>query len=116
MMPGLTPSVLDRVRQALGRGSTSTEAPIPPAIEEPIVRLVYSDIGLSELFQTRAKAMKMLVEPVRVDEVLDRLVEFLRERKCQSVMLSQTPLLEKLDAVNYLSRQGFNARSWSDLS
>ena len=31
-------------------------------------------------------------------------------------MLTQTPLLEKLDSVNYLSRQGLNARSWSDLS
>ena len=116
MTSTFTPSVLDRVRRALGRSATPTQPPIPPAIDEPIVRLVYSDLGLAELFQSRAAAMKMLVEPVRVDEVLARVESFLHEQKCKSVMLSQTPLLAKLDAVNFLARQGFEARSWSDLT
>ena len=62
-----------RVRRALGRTASLAEPPVPPEIEEPIARLVYSNIGLAELFQKRATDMKMLVESVRVEDLLPKL-------------------------------------------
>src|SRR5260221_3965203 len=53
--------VIESVRRALGRSDPLTAAPVPPAINEPLVRLVHSDIGLPELFADRAKANKMAV-------------------------------------------------------
>ncbi len=45
--------VISKVRQALGRTQALTARPIPPVIQEPITRLVHSDIGLPELFMRR---------------------------------------------------------------
>ncbi|HEY2588165.1 MAG TPA: LUD domain-containing protein [Tepidisphaeraceae bacterium] len=108
--------LMDRVRRALGRQTSLAAPPIPPAIDEPIARLVYSNIGLGELFQKRATEMKMLVEPVRIDELLARLAGFLREQKSTKVMLSATPLINQLDAVKYLNDNGVEARSWRDMT
>lgn len=111
-----TTALMDRVRKALGRTSALATPPIPPAIDEPIARLVYSNIGLAELFQKRATDMKMLVEPVRVDELLAKLAGFLREQRSMKVMLSATPLINQLDAVKYLNENGFRARTWRDMT
>ena len=108
--------ILFRVRKALGRTTSLAEPPVAPEIDEPISRLVYSAIGLPELFQKRAADMKMLVEAVRVDELLPKMAEFLREQKCKSVMLSATALLNDLNATQYLAGQGLKARSWRDMT
>jgi L-lactate dehydrogenase complex protein LldG len=108
-------SVIDRVRRALGRTASLAAAPTPPVIDEPTARLVHSDIGLPELFQTRAAGMKMLVELVRVDDLLERLVAFLREQNCKSAMLSDTPLLRKLNVLAFLQQNGIAAKSWADM-
>jgi L-lactate dehydrogenase complex protein LldG len=108
--------VIEKVRKALGRTERLKQPPAPPIIEEHIVRLVASEIGLPELFQKRAREMKMLVELVSVDEVLAKMVEFLREHKCRSVMLSDTPLLMKLDAAGYFNSNGLPAQKWSEMT
>jgi len=108
--------VLFRVRQALGSTTSLAEPPVPPAIDEPIARLVYSAIGLAGLFHKRATDMKMLVESVRVEELLPKVAEFLRERNSKSVMLSATSLLNDLNATQYLADHGFRARSWRDMT
>jgi L-lactate dehydrogenase complex protein LldG len=108
--------LMERVRRALGRSGTLPEPPVPPAIEEPIARLVYSNIGLAELFQKRATEMKMSVELVRIEELLPRLAAFLREQKSSKVMLSATQLINRLDAVSYLNQNGFQARSWREMT
>jgi L-lactate dehydrogenase complex protein LldG len=84
--------------------------------DEPTARLVYSAIGLPELFMKRASEMKMLVEAVRIEQVLDKTAEFLRENKCQKVMLSDTNLLVKLGAAKYLSAAGLTAKRWADMT
>jgi L-lactate dehydrogenase complex protein LldG len=109
-------SVLERVRKALGREAPNTTKPVPPEIDEPVARLVYSDIGLAELFEKSATDMNMLVEPTRVDELLPKIAGFLREQKSKSIMLSATKLLEDLKAVEVLNREEFRARSWRELS
>jgi L-lactate dehydrogenase complex protein LldG len=116
MNPDSATELMDRVRKALGRQASLATPPVPPAIDEPIARLVYSNIGLAELFQKRATDMKMLVEPVRVDELLSALAGFLRGQKSSRVMLSATPLINQLDAVKYLNDNGFQARSWRDMT
>jgi hypothetical protein len=59
-------SVIDRVRRALGRTEPLKSAPTPPVILEPCARLVHSDIGLPELFASRAAGNKMHPETVGV--------------------------------------------------
>lgn len=108
--------VMQRVRRALGRSAPMTTAPIPPSLDEPIIRLVHSDIGLPELFQKQATEMKMLVEMVRVDEVIERVAQFLISQHCKSAMLSDTPLLKNLGALEAFRRAGIDARSWSQMS
>jgi L-lactate dehydrogenase complex protein LldG len=111
-----TDPVIEKVRRALGRVSPLTTPPTPPAIEEPVARLVYSAIGLPELFQKRAGEMKMLVEPVRVDDLLEHMATFLRQQKCQKVMLSDTPLLTRLRAAEVLEASGLFARRWGQMT
>lgn len=108
--------VLQKVREALGRTEPLAVLPVPPPIEEPVARLVYSDIGLAELFEKSATGMKMLVEFVRVDELLEKIAQFLRDHKSQRVMLSATALLEELKAVKFLGDAGLQARSWREMS
>lgn len=115
--PNLTSHpVMQRVRRALGRTAPMTTAPIPPSLDEPIIRLVHSDIGLPELFQKQATDMKMLVEMVRVDEVIERVAQFLISQKCKSAMLSDTPMLRNLGALEALRKAGIDARSWSQMT
>jgi L-lactate dehydrogenase complex protein LldG len=109
-------SVIHRVRKALGRTTRSILPPAPPAIPEPVARLVHSPIGLPELFNKRATEMKMLVTPVPVDELAAAIASFLRERNCRSVMLSDTPLLRKLEIGDALDEAGFEARYWSGVT
>jgi L-lactate utilization protein LutC len=109
-------TVITAVRKALGRTEPLSAPPVPPAIDEHVARLVFSDIGLPELFCKRASEMKMYVEMTRVDELLPNVAAFLREKKCTSVMLSDTPLIQKLKVVEYLNQNGFTAKSWRDMS
>lgn len=109
-------SVIAKVRTALGRSNRLERAPIPPSIDEHVARLVYSEIGLPELFQKRARDMKMLADLVAVDELLPRIGGFLRENNCKSVMLSDTPLLSRIGAVEQLKRAGFAARAWQEMT
>src|SRR2546423_1758592 len=109
-------SVLDDVRRSLGRTRTSLIPPTPPAIPDMVARLVHSAIGLPELFAKRASDLKMLVTPVRVEELVAQMAEFLRERNCRTVMLSDTPLLRRLEVGDALDETGFAARYWSGVT
>ena len=61
--------VINRVRRALGRTKPLDVAPIPPSIDEPITRLVHMDVGLPELFATRAGELKMETEFLTIDDL-----------------------------------------------
>jgi L-lactate utilization protein LutC len=111
-----TNEVLEKVRRSLGRTEPLKTPPVPPAIDEPITRLVSSDIGLTELFIQRCGDQKLKAMAVGVEEVLPKLADFLREAKCKSVVLPDAPLLKKLNVANYLNDNGFVARWWSEIS
>jgi L-lactate dehydrogenase complex protein LldG len=111
-----THPLIENVRRSLGRSAPLTTPPVPPAIDEPVARLVHSDIGLGDLFVKRAGAMKMIATPIRVDDLLADMAAFLRERQCARVMLSDTPLLKRLGVVDFLKSQGFDARTWAEIT
>ena len=77
----VTGNVIENVRRSLGRTQTPATVPPPPAIPDPVARLVHSPIGLPDLFNKRAAAMKMLVSSVRVDNLSKEMAAFLRERQ-----------------------------------
>jgi L-lactate dehydrogenase complex protein LldG len=108
--------VIEKVRRALGRTADSPPPPAPPDIPDTIARLVHSNIGLAELFETRAVKQHMIAEPVSAEELPDKLAEFLRERKCRRVMISDTPLLRKMEVGDQLDERGFEARYWSGIT
>jgi L-lactate dehydrogenase complex protein LldG len=108
--------VLDRVRKSLRRTDTPKTIPAPPPIDEPVARLVHSDIGLGDLFIQRAAAMKMLATGIFVSGLLEDMATFLRDRQCTRVMLSDTPLLTRLGAAEFLKSKGFDARRWSEIT
>jgi L-lactate utilization protein LutC len=109
-------TVLDRVSRALGRTGPLMEAPVPPAIDEPLARLVHSDIGLPELFAKRAAEMKMTVDGVNVEELFEKLAAFLRENQCAKIALPVSPLLDRLDLVGQLKAAGFEAKRWDAMT
>jgi len=115
-MPYDPSNVLGLIRASLKRTRTPTEVPAPPVIEEPIARLVYTDIGLAELFARSAVELKMYVELCSIDDLFEKVVDFLKEKNCKSVMLTDTPLLKNLEAAKYLNEQGIVAKMWSEIT
>ena len=81
--------VMDDVRRALGRRHARGGAvTAPPDIDEHVVRLVHSDIGLPELFTRVARQNQMLVDSVRADELAGALIDSLRSHACRRIALS----------------------------
>jgi L-lactate dehydrogenase complex protein LldG len=107
---------MTRVRNALGRSATLAAPPTPPEIDEHVARLVFSDVGLTELFMKRAGEMKMLVETSPLDDLADRMAAFLREQKIKRVMLSDTPIITQLNIADRLREAGFDAKHWSQMT
>ncbi|HVT87545.1 MAG TPA: LUD domain-containing protein [Tepidisphaeraceae bacterium] len=107
--------VIESVRRALGRTSPLTVPPVPPVIDEPIVRLVQSDIGLAELFARVASENKMGVTPVSPDELADQLVAFLRKNRIKSVAMTISPLLKSLGIYESIRQAGVDVRTWNEL-
>ena len=109
-------SVIEKVRTALGRTSRLTTAPVPPAIDEPITRLVHSDIGLPELFAKRASDNHMQVETVSPDDLGEKLVAFLRSKNCKRLALPESAFLEGLSVPGKLREAGFEVALWPEMT
>ena len=107
--------VLEDVRRALGRGRAAAAAvPVPPQIDEHVVRLVQSAIGLPELFTQMARQNQMIVDAVRVDELAKRLSKSLRARECHRIAVSSGGMLEGV--VGPLKSGGFDVMRWGEIS
>ena len=116
MQHGNSNEVIDKVRRALGRTTPLESAPTPPDIDEPITRLVHMDVGLPELFAKRAGALKMETEFLAVDDLVEKLIEYLRDANRKRIMVSVTPLFEKLKLVEALHDAGFDAKRWNEIT
>ena len=108
--------VMTKVRRALGRPDGVKEVPLPPELPEHIVRLVQSEIGLPELFAKRAEENKMHVVGVRVEELVGKVVEYLRGAGCLRIALPKSLFLERLGVVEGLKRAGLEARTWDSMT
>ena len=107
--------VLEDVRRALGRGRAAAAAlPVPPQIDEHVVRLVQSEIGLPELFTQMARQNQMIVDAVRVDELAERLSKSLRAWECHRIAVSSGGMLEGV--VGPLKSGGFDVMRWGEIS
>jgi L-lactate dehydrogenase complex protein LldG len=108
--------VLARVRLALGRTAPLTTPPQPPAIPEPLARLVHTSIGLPEYFAKRAQENKIGVQWTSPDELPAKLVDFLRANQCSKLAVPASEVLERLKLPDQLSAAGFSVRRWPDMT
>lgn len=108
--------ILDRIRQALRRSVPLKAPPTPPAIDEPVTRLVHMAIGLSELFATRARENHTQVKLVHVEDLLPQLTEFLRQQKCRRIALPISAFLDQLNLAPTLKEAGFEVRRATELA
>jgi L-lactate dehydrogenase complex protein LldG len=108
--------VIERVRQALGRTAPLTTPPVPPAIDESITRLARGDADLAALFMKNAGDLKMLVERVSRDDLVQRITAFLREKNCRKVALASSPLLRDLDLIEAIRIADIEAKWWDEIS
>jgi L-lactate utilization protein LutC len=108
--------VIGDVRRALGRQKPLERAPTPPGIDERIVRLVQSEVGLPELFVAQAKKSAMGAELVHADELLDKLIAFLRLHQLTKIAIPISPLLNGLQIQQGLERAELNVQTWNDLN
>ncbi len=115
-MSGSGNKVIDDVRRALGRFEPLREKPVPPAIDEPITRLVHSDIGLSGLFVKRAIENKMDVETVRVEELGEKVVAYLRLKNLGSVAMPTSAFLNRVGVMDALRKSGLVVGEWEKMS
>jgi L-lactate dehydrogenase complex protein LldG len=115
--PGISdPSgVLAKVSAALGRHHLP-DRPTPPTIDEPITRLVHSDIGLAELFTQTAASNKIQVIPISPAQLGNELAAFLKERGCRRVALASSALIERLNVARALELAGFAVSSWPQMN
>jgi L-lactate dehydrogenase complex protein LldG len=109
-------NVIDSISRALGRTAPLLEPPVPPVIDEPITRLVHTDIGLPELFAKRAAEMKMGVTTLYLEELVPKLIEFLRSLNCRKIALPVSKLLDGIDLLRQLREAGFEARRWDQMT
>lgn len=104
--------VMTAVRKALGRRETPATVPPPPELDEPIIRLVHSDIGLPALFATKAKENKMKVTFVTPEELAGKVVERAKELGLTSMVYPVSALLERLGVPEALSAAGVRMDRW----
>jgi L-lactate utilization protein LutC len=105
--------MLEKVRSALGRTHTIAPPP-PPALPEPLIRLVHSDIGLPELFARMAAEAKFKVKAISAEDLPAAMIGFLQSHQCKRIGLPKSALLEKLGLPARLKAAGFNVRRWDE--
>jgi L-lactate dehydrogenase complex protein LldG len=109
-------TVIEKVRRSLGRTAPLASPPTPPAIDEPVARLVHTDFGLPELFAKRAGELKMLVSQVYPEELAQQLVEFLRGQGVKRIAMPVSKLLEQLELPAALRAAGFDVKRWDEMT
>ena len=104
--------VISVVRRALGRTEPLASAPMPPPIDEPITRLVHSEIGLPDLFARMARQNHMNVELVAINDLAARIVELCRSGGLRRIALSAGGIIERLKLRDVLH----GAQVWTDIT
>lgn len=111
-----TQTFITRISRALGRPGPAADVPPPPTIEEPIVRLVHSDIGLSELFVRMAQAAAIGAELIEVHALRERLVGFLTDHDIKRAAMARSKLLDRLELRPAIQAGGIQVKTWDELT
>ena len=101
---------LGRIRSSMNRDGAPL--PAPPLVYEPTARLVYSDLGLPELFAHAAARGGLAAHLVHVEDLAAELVDHLRQQGIGQIALSASPILRKVrlaEAVAELGVEVFEA-------
>ncbi len=109
-------NVIAKVRKSLGRTAPLSAPPIPPPLDEPLVRLVLSDIRLPALFEKKALENKIGVTALRVDNLHEQLVAFLKAQQVKSIMLPKSKFFERLEIPRVLREAGFKVKIWDEMT
>jgi hypothetical protein len=94
---------LGRIRASLNRDGAS---PAPPLVYEPTARLVYSDLGLPELFAHAAARGGLAAQLVHVEDLAAELVDHLRQQGINQVAMSTSPILRKVRLAAAVAERG----------
>lgn len=100
------------IRQALGRSTTPTAVPIPPAVDESLVRLAGSGVDLCGLFFERATLVGLLVRRTTEAGLATQLLDVLRQIGARSVTLSVERLVQKQRLADVLIQNNIELRPW----
>lgn len=108
-------AAVTRVSNALGRSTPPAAVPSPPAIPEPLVRLVHSDIGLGGLFIRMAKQNGVDAEGVYVGDLVAHVVNLITSAGCKTIAHGISPLLDRLGIPQALTDAGLVVRRWDTI-
>lgn len=108
--------VMGAVRAALGRSKTPDRIEAPPELPEHLVRLVYTDHGLAELFAARARDNKMKVTVCSPEEAGGVVAKKARELGIGSAVLPKSEFLDRLGVPGALSAAGVEVKRWEETS
>ncbi len=115
--PAETDAFIASVTRALGRTSVRKPAADSlPVLDEPIVRLVYTDLHLGKLFESRARANKILVTLVRPEECGAAVAAYLAGEGVAVVGHSVAAILTSLAVPEACAQRGMRVSAWNELS
>jgi L-lactate dehydrogenase complex protein LldG len=104
--------LFSRIHHALGNVATPMAIPDPPAVNQSIARLASADDDLPAMFHTRAAAVGMHIHRPKSDELVNHIVEFLKEQGAKSVALDHAPFTDDLPAA--LTEAGISMLDWRE--
>ncbi len=107
---------LETIRNSLGRSSPLATAPTPPQLDERLIRLVQTDIGLPTLFARQAAGNAMGVTTLAVEDLVGGITDLLKRLSCQTIALPKSKLFDALDVADQLNAAGLTARRWDELT
>ena len=104
--------MLDRVRGALERAGPPDVAPVPPEVDDAVVRTVAGDDDLVAVFAQRAEAVNAVVHRCTAAELADAAVRVLGEVGARRIVMA-TPRLAGAEALaETLRRSGVELLDW----
>jgi L-lactate utilization protein LutC len=99
------PNAILRIAQRLGR-KPGDGTPQPPVIPEPVVRLVFSDLGLAELFSSTANNSGLMTEMVSPEDLVAAIQSHLQSLGIDQVVMPKSKMLQKLHLPAMLAETG----------
>jgi L-lactate dehydrogenase complex protein LldG len=105
---------METVRRALGRRGPLAEAPVPPVVDDALVRLTGPGEDLVDLFAERAAQVGMAVRRTTAQGLPTQVLDALRECGATSITLAIDRLEMKEALAAALTEAGIELRPWAE--